>query len=63
MLVSCLYASRVIPTALRSDRCPIASSDGGDAGRFGDERVPGVAAGVDDGVVCVVDAVAEVVLA
>ena len=48
----------VIPTALGFDLCPIAGSDRGYHLGFRHERFPGIAAGIDDGVVGVPHAVA-----
>src|ERR1700712_664346 len=43
--------SWVIPTALKFNLCPGAGCDGGDAFGVLHEAVPGVAAGIEDGVV------------
>ena len=54
----------VIPTASGGDRFgPFAARDGGDPVRHGHERVPGLAAGFDDGLVAGPDPQAELVLA
>jgi len=53
----------LIPTALESNRRPLASCDGSDCAWLGGEGVPSVATGIDDGVVAVEDGVGEPVLA
>jgi len=53
----------LIPTPSIPDRCPIACCDGGDTSCFGGEGIPGGAASIDDGVIAVVDAVAQLVAA
>jgi hypothetical protein len=53
----------VIPAASKVDLCPLTSGDGSDAFWVCDEGVPGVAASVEDCVVGVEDAVAQVISA
>src|ERR1700761_6491720 len=54
----------LIPTALRDDRfCPFSGRDGGDPFRGRDERVPGLATGIDECCIGLEDTVCEVVLA
>src|SRR5438046_9717697 len=56
--------SGLIPTALVGDRFgPLAAGDRGEAVGRGHEPVPRLAAGRDDGVVALPDAMAELVLA
>lgn len=52
---------RLKPTAPFSDRCPFAYGNAGDARGLGDQVIPGIAAGTDEGTIGLVDAVAEVV--
>ena len=45
----------LIPTALRLDLCPVAESDRGDGGLVVGEKIPGLAAFVDDVAVVIKD--------
>ena len=53
----------LIPTILRLDACPGSPRDGIDALRVGDEEVPRLLAGCDDGLIAVPDKPAEFVAA
>ncbi|WP_367142045.1 hypothetical protein, partial [Rhodoplanes sp.] len=56
-LPTILWVRTLIPTASEFNRCPLSGGDRSDAARLGEEIVPGVTAGADDGSIIVEDAI------